>query len=43
MMTTGHVGFCVIFVSVDKLEAVPMLCVERLVSSLFCINASQSV
>ena len=35
--------FCVISVSVDKLEAVPILCVERLVSPLFCMNDSQSV
>ena len=26
----------------DKLEAVPILCVERLVLPLFCMNASQS-
>ncbi len=31
------------FVSVDKLEAVPILCEEQLVSSLFFINASESV
>ncbi len=34
--------FCVISVSVDKLAAVPILCVEQLVSPLFCMNASQS-
>ncbi len=28
--------------SVDKLAAVPILCEEQLVSSLFCMNASQS-
>ena len=33
----------VISVSVDKLEAVPILCVERLISPLFCMNASWSV
>ena len=27
MLTTGHVVFCQMFVSVDKLEAVPILCV----------------
>ena len=42
MLTTGHVVFCEMFVSVDKLEAVPILFVEQLVSSLFCINASQN-
>ncbi len=35
--------FYVISVSVDKLEAVLMLCVEQLVSSLFCMDATQSV
>ncbi len=42
MLTTGHVVFLCDSVSVDKLEIVPMLCVEWHVSSLFCINASQS-
>ena len=40
MLTTGHVVVCQMFVSVDKLEAVPILCVERLVLPLFCMNAS---
>ena len=35
--------FLVISVSVAKLETVPILGVERLLSSLLCINASQSV
>ncbi len=39
MLTTGHVVFHEMFVSVDKLEAVPILCV----SALFCMNASQRV
>ena len=43
MLTTGHVVVCPMFVSVNKFEAVPILCVERLVLSLFCMNASQSV
>ena len=43
MLTTVHVVVCHMFVSVDKLEAVPILCVERLVLPLFCMNASQSV
>ncbi len=30
------------YVSVDKLEAVPILCVEQLVLPLLCMNASQS-
>ena len=34
-VTTGHVVFHEIFVSVNKLEAVPILCVEWLVSPLF--------
>ncbi len=34
--------FCQMFVSVDKLEAVTILCVEQPVLSLFCMNASQS-
>ena len=34
--------FCEMFVSVDKIEAVPILCVERRVVPLFCMNASQS-
>ena len=38
MLTTGHVAFCEMYVSVDKLEAV-----EQPVLSLFCMNASQSV
>ncbi len=42
IFTTSQVVFCEMFASVDKLEAVPILCVEQLVSSLFCINASQS-
>ena len=42
MLTTGHVLFCEMFVSVDKLEAVPVLCVEQLVLPLFGMNASQS-
>ena len=42
MLTTDHVVFCEIDVSVDKLAAVPILCVEQLVLSLFCMNASQS-
>ncbi len=33
---------CEMFASVDKLEAVAILCVEQLVSSLSCMNASQS-
>ena len=40
MLTTGHVVFCEMFVSVEKLEAVPILCVEQLVLPLFCMNAS---
>ncbi len=43
MLTTGHVVFREMFASVDKLEAVSILCVERLVLPLFCMNASQSV
>ena len=43
MLTTGHVVLCEMFPIVDKLEAVSILCVEQLVSSLFCINASQNV
>ncbi len=43
MLTTGHVVFCKMYVSVDKLAAVPILCVEQLVLPLFCMNASQSV
>ena len=42
MLTTGHVVFCEVYVSVDKLAAVPILCVEQLVLPLFCMNASQS-
>ena len=42
MLKTGHVVFCQMFVSVDKLEAVTILCVEQSVLSLFCMNASQS-
>ena len=42
MLTTGHVVLCEMFVSVDKLAAVPILCVEQLVFPLFCMNASQS-
>ncbi len=36
-LTTGHVVVCPMFVSVDKLEAVPILCVEQLVSPPFCV------
>ncbi len=43
MLTTSHVAFSVISVSVNKLEAVPILCVKRLVLPLFSMNASQSV
>ncbi len=43
MLATGHVVFCEMDVSVDKLAAVPILCVEWLVSSLCFMNASQSV
>ena len=39
----NYVVFCEMDVSVDKLEAVAILCVEQLVSSLFCINSLQSV
>ena len=42
MLTTGHVVFCEMFVSVNKRAVVPMLCVEQLVLPLFCMNASQS-
>ena len=42
MLTTGHVVFCKMYVSVDKLVAVPILGVEQLVLPLFCMNASQS-
>ena len=42
MLTTGHVVFCKMYVSVDKLVAVPILCVEQLVLPLFCVTASQS-
>ena len=42
MLTTGHVVLGEMFASVDKLEAVPILCVERLVLPLFHMNASQS-
>ena len=42
-LTTGHVVFCEMFASVDKLEDVPILCVEQLVLPLFWMNASQSV
>ncbi len=31
MLTTGHVVFCEMYVSVDKLVALPILCVEQLV------------
>ena len=34
---------CEMYVSVDKLAAVPILCVEQLVLPLFCMNASQSI
>ena len=34
--------FCEMYVSVDKLVAVPILCVKQLVLPLFCMNASQS-
>ena len=43
MLTTGHVVFREMFASVDKLEAVPKLCVEQLVLPLFCMNDPQSV
>ena len=33
----------VISMSVDKLEAVPILCVEQLGLPLFCMSASQGV
>ena len=42
MLTTGHVVFCKMYVSVDKLAAVPISCVDQLVLPLFCMNASQS-
>ena len=42
MLTTDHVVFCEIDVSVDKLAAVPILCVKQLVLPLFFMNASQS-
>ncbi len=42
MLTTSHVVFREMFASADKLEAVPILCVEWLVLPLFCMNASQS-
>ena len=41
MLTTGHVVFGEMDVSVDKLVAVPILCVEQLVLPLFCMNAPQ--
>ena len=34
--------FCEMYVSVDKLAAELILCVEQLVLPLFCMNASQS-
>ena len=43
MLTTGCVVFSKISVSVDELEAVPMLCVKQLVSTLLCMNAWQNV
>ncbi len=43
MLTAGHVVFCEMYVRVDKLVALPILCVEQLVLLLFCMNASQSV
>ena len=43
LLTAGHVVFCKMYVSVDKLAAVPMLCVEQPVLPLFCMSASQSV
>ena len=43
MLTTSHVVFRKMFVSVDKLEAVPILGVEQFVSPLFCMNPSQCV
>ncbi len=43
MLTTGHVVVCQMIASVDKLEALPILCVEQLELPLFCMNASQSV
>ena len=42
MLRTVHVVFCEMYVSVDKLVAVPILCVEQPVLPLFCMNASQS-
>ncbi len=42
MLTTDHVVF-LWFMWVDKLGTVPILCVEQLVSPLFCMNASHSV
>ena len=42
MLTTGHVVFCEMYVSVDKLAAVPILCVKQPVLPLVCMNASQS-
>ena len=42
MLTTGHVVFCKMYVSVDKLASVPILCVEQLVLPLFYMNAPQS-
>jgi len=34
-LTTGHVVVCQMFVSVNKFEAVPILCVEQPVLPLF--------
>ncbi len=43
-LDVDHWSCCIflISVSVDKLEAVPILCVEQPVLPLFCMNASQS-
>ena len=43
MLKTGHVVFCEMEVSVDKLAAVPLLRVEQPVLPLFCMSASQSI
>ncbi len=42
MLTTSRVVVREMFAGVDKLEVVPILCVERLVLPLFCMNESQS-
>ena len=43
MLTTGHVALCKMYVSVDKLAAVPISCVEQLVLPLFCMNTFHSI